>query len=115
MYFLGLGYQTSLNLASRGCKIIIADKLNSDKSINEIKEKTHNSQIFYKHIDLADFNSIRKFAKDIKETEEKLDVLINNAGVGTEYDNVCDNNVPMIMQVNHLGSFLLTYLLIGKT
>ena len=45
-----------------------------------ISERSGNSRVLYYILDLADFTSIREFAKQVLEKETRLDILINNAG-----------------------------------
>ena len=45
-----------------------------------ISERSGNSSVLYYILDLADFTSIREFAKQVLEKETRLDILINNAG-----------------------------------
>ncbi|XP_066261112.1 retinol dehydrogenase 11-like [Euwallacea similis] len=107
----GLGFQTALILASRGARVILADKVDGTKAKRKIIEKTHNTNIVTKYLDLASLASVRKFAKEINATEERLDVLINNAGVGTVGNKYTNDGLHPTMQINHLGPFLLTHLL----
>ncbi|VDM59210.1 unnamed protein product [Angiostrongylus costaricensis] len=60
---------------------------------------------------LADFTSIRECAKEL--LEEKIDILINNAGVMMypRYEKTVDGH-ELTWQTNHLGHFLLTHLLL---
>lgn len=111
---LGIGFQTALVLASRGARVILADKVDGTKAKKKIIEKTHNTNIVTKYLDLASLSSVRRFAKDINSTEERLDILINNAGVGTVGNKYTDDGLHPTMQINHLGPFLLTHLLTGK-
>ncbi|KAK9890634.1 hypothetical protein WA026_011994 [Henosepilachna vigintioctopunctata] len=110
----GIGYATSLLLASRGCKVIIADCMNAEKSRDEIIKETGNPLVVYKHLDLASFEAIRQFVKDIGNTEEKIDILINNAGASTASSKVTEDGLNSIMQINYFGAFLLTHLLLDK-
>ncbi|ENN75491.1 hypothetical protein HUJ04_001721 [Dendroctonus ponderosae] len=109
----GLGLQTALVLASRGARVILADKVDCAKAKKKIIDKTHNTNIVTKYLDLASLSSVRRFAKDINTTEERLDILINNAGVGTVGNKYTDDGLHPTMQINHLGPFLLTHLLTG--
>ncbi|KAK6031296.1 hypothetical protein OSTOST_02556 [Ostertagia ostertagi] len=63
--------------------------------------------------DLADFSSVRECAKEILKEEDKVDILINNAGVMfyPKYEKTVDGH-EMTWQSNHLGHFLLTHLLL---
>lgn len=110
----GIGYQTALNLASRGCKVIIADKAEGEEVKGRIIEETNNPNVIFKKFDLASFDSVRKFAAEILETEERLDVLINNAGVSCG-KNTTEDGLNEGLQINFFGHFLLTHLLIGST
>ena len=68
------------------------------------------------HLDLASFDSVKKFAKEVLEKYPKVHVLINNAGV---YFPLMDSQRTkegheMNFGVNHLGHFLLTKLLLDR-
>jgi len=84
---------------------------------DEIIAKTQNTKIEVRQLNLESFANIRKFAKEIIATEARLDILINNAASlnrgGGELRTEDGNEVNM--QINHLGLFLLTNLLTGKT
>ncbi|XP_017778359.1 PREDICTED: retinol dehydrogenase 12-like isoform X1 [Nicrophorus vespilloides] len=108
----GIGYETALHLASRGCRVIIADVVDSESSRKQIVEETGNDNIIYKWIDLGSLQSTRKFAEDIIKTEPRLDILINNAGVAGFSEICSDDGILMDMHINHFGSFLLTHLLV---
>ncbi|CAH1380745.1 unnamed protein product [Tenebrio molitor] len=109
----GIGYQTVLNLASRGCKIIMADITDMEKSKLDIIKFTNNPNVFAKHLDLSSLKSVRDFASEILKSEDKLDILINNAGVLVAKNNRTGDGLHPVMQVNYFGHFLLTHLLIG--
>lgn len=113
--FLGIGFRVALGLAGRGCKVIIADVVDSEKSVEKIIEWTGNPNITYQNLNLASFASIRKFAEDINKNEKKLHLLINNAGCGVFPSINTDDGCNLGMQVNHFGGFLLTHLLIGNS
>lgn len=48
---------------------------------DDIRQKSGNGNVVVKKVDLASLQSVRELAKDVQETEQRLDVLINNAGV----------------------------------
>ncbi|XP_044755284.1 retinol dehydrogenase 11-like [Coccinella septempunctata] len=108
----GIGFETALQLASRGCRVIIADKFSSMRAAKKITRITNNPNVLHKYLDLSSLRSVREFAKDINETEERLDILINNAravNVGNEHT---EDGLHETMQINHFGPFLLTHLLV---
>uniref|UniRef100_A0A915CNZ4 Uncharacterized protein n=1 Tax=Ditylenchus dipsaci TaxID=166011 RepID=A0A915CNZ4_9BILA len=65
--------------------------------------------------DLSSFDSIRKFAEEFDKKEEKLDILINNAGIMLypKFEKTKDGH-EMTWQSNYLGHFLLTEFLLPK-
>ncbi|XP_043465388.1 retinol dehydrogenase 13-like [Leptopilina heterotoma] len=82
----GIGKETALDFARRGAKVILAcrDLVKAHKAKEEIVEITKNRNVVVRHLDLASLKSVRKFASEIIDTESRLDVLVNNAGVGTK-------------------------------
>ena len=64
-------------------------------------------------IDLSSFQSIRDFAKEFLSKEERLDVLIHNAGYGGAFQkHKSADGIEITYAINHYGPFLLTHLLI---
>ena len=79
----GLGKEMALTLAKQGCNIIINDiepmKEEAEKTVEEIKKLGVNSEFIA--ADVSDFESCKKMADTIKEKFQKVDILINNAGI----------------------------------
>lgn len=113
-----MGYETAKDLAKRGAKIILAcrNETTAKKACNTLIAETNNENITFRKIDFNSFESVRQFAKQIIATENRLDILINNAGIaiGSGDSVKTEDGFTEIMQVNYLSSFLLTYLLLGK-
>uniref|UniRef100_A0A8D2Q927 Retinol dehydrogenase 11 n=1 Tax=Varanus komodoensis TaxID=61221 RepID=A0A8D2Q927_VARKO len=110
----GIGKETAKGLAQRGARIIIAcrNMAKGNAAAHEIRTETGNQQVIVKELDLADCKSIRRFAKDFLKEESKLHILINNAGVlMSSYTKTADG-FEMHIGVNHLGHYLLTFLLL---
>lgn len=63
---------------------------------------------------MTSLETIRNFVKEINDTEEKIDILINNAGVavGLE-DKYTSDGLQITMQTNYFGTVYLTQLLLG--
>ncbi|XP_044261042.1 retinol dehydrogenase 12-like [Tribolium madens] len=108
----GLGYQTVLNLASRGCTVIMADVADMEDSKKQIIKATNNTNITTKKLDLTSFKSVRNFADDILNSVDKLDILYNNAGIGVSASDKTGDGCNPVMQINYFSHFLLTHLLI---
>ncbi|XP_078092487.1 retinol dehydrogenase 12-like [Mustelus asterias] len=110
----GIGKETARDLARRGPLVIMAcrDVEKGEVTAKEIMEETGNNLLVVKRLDLADTKSIREFAQQVNEEYQHLDILINNAGVMMcPYSKTADG-FELQFGVNHLGHFLLTYLLI---
>ncbi|CAC5416939.1 RDH12 [Mytilus coruscus] len=115
---IGIGKATAIDLANRGARVIIASR-NKEKAIQtirEIYEKTGNDNISFMYLDLMDLEVVRQFAKQFLKEEKRLDILINNSGIAEwAYKTIgpkTKQNYDLIFGVNHLGHFLLTYLLL---
>lgn len=110
----GIGFETAKDLADRGARVIIAcrNEGRGTTARDYITAATNNQDIHYRHLDLASFSSVRKFAQEILSTEKRLDVLINNAGVIELKNTTSEDGLTLGMQINHFGPFLLTNLLL---
>lgn len=110
----GIGKQTAFELAALGHKIIIHGR--SEKRINEtieeIKKLTDNKNLTPALADFASLNQVRKLAEEIQNKFNRIDVLINNAGVYMKEHLLTEDGYEMTFAVNHLSHFLLTNLLI---
>ena len=73
-----------------------------------------NKNIVVRNLDLRSLDSVRDFARIIILTENRIDVLVNNAGVGGAVNRKSKDGIELGYQVNHYGHFLLTNLLIGN-
>lgn len=109
----GIGKETALDLAKRGARVILAcrDVEKGNEVAVGIRVETHNPQVLVHKLDLSSVASIREFAERINKEEEKLNILINNAGVMTCPFSKTAEGFEMQFGVNHLGHFLLTHLL----
>ncbi len=81
--------------------------------MEEVK-KSGNEKVILKNLDLASTASIREFAQDIVNTEERVDILQLNAGVMMTPHQFTKDDFELQFGVNHLGHFLLTHLLLDK-
>ncbi|XP_055379508.1 retinol dehydrogenase 12-like [Condylostylus longicornis] len=110
----GIGKETVLELAKRGAKIYMAcrDPIRCEAARLEIIEKTKNEKIFNRTLDLSSLDSVRKFADTFHKEENRLDILINNAGVMACPHMLTKDGFEMQIGTNHLAHFLLTNLLL---
>lgn len=110
----GIGKETARELATRGARVIMACRNleNAEKVRDDIVTLTKNENVIIKKLDLATQKSIREFAEDILRTEQRLDVLIHNAGTAEKKIIKTEDGLELTMATNHFGPFLLTHLLI---
>lgn len=109
----GLGREVSRDLAGRGARIIMVCQniKNGEIVKGEILAESENPNVILKELDLSSYKSIRSFADDINRTEKKIDILINNAGLGSTTGKSIEGT-PISFAVNLYGPFLLTHLLL---
>jgi len=110
----GIGKALSLKLAEYGGKMILIcrNKERGDIVVTEIKEKTNNTDIELIVIDLSSHESIKNGIIGIKEKNNKIDILINNAGVLLFEKELTHENIEKTFATNFLGPFLFTNLLL---
>uniref|UniRef100_H2YJE4 Uncharacterized protein n=1 Tax=Ciona savignyi TaxID=51511 RepID=H2YJE4_CIOSA len=114
----GIGLETAIDLVRRGARVIMACR-NTEKAEaakNQIVEETggNGDNVIIKKLELASFDSIRSFAKDMIDNEPKIDILLNNAGVMMVPKGKTKDGFETHYGVNHLGHFLLTNLLLDR-
>ncbi|XP_034238449.1 retinol dehydrogenase 13-like [Thrips palmi] len=112
----GIGFEVAKNLAQRGAKVYLAcrDKDRCATAREEIFLETENKHIYCRYCDLGSFESIKRFVRRLQRDEEKVDILINNAGVMWGERETTQDGIETQLGVNHMGHFLLTNLLIDK-
>ncbi|XP_033628404.1 retinol dehydrogenase 11-like [Asterias rubens] len=112
----GIGKETALALAQRGARVILACRSESRglAAERDIREKTGNSGVHFMRLDLSSQESVKEFAQEFCNAEERLDILINNAGVINDGSARTAEGYELSFGVNHLGHFLLTNLLLEK-
>ena len=107
----GLGFETALALAKAGAKVIIAgrDIIKGDIAVNNIRIEVPGAEIYFELMDLADLNSIASFSKSISNKLDKLDIIINNAGVMTPPKRLeTKDKLELQFGTNYLSHFALT-------
>ena len=106
----GIGFEAARVLTNKGAKVIIAvrDPVKGNTALDKIKAQIENADVEYMNIDLADLDSVNAFVKEYKEKFDKLDILINNAGVMIPPYSKTKNGFELQMGTNHMGHFALT-------
>ncbi|XP_023335036.1 retinol dehydrogenase 13-like [Eurytemora carolleeae] len=109
----GIGNQIARELAKRKGRVYMAcrDLKKCEEAREEIVLESRNKFVYCRQCDLASFSSIRNFVSELSKKEEKVDVLINNAGIMNCRKMYTQDGIEMQLGVNHMGPFLLAHLL----
>ncbi|MCO4745149.1 MAG: SDR family oxidoreductase [Proteobacteria bacterium] len=110
----GIGLITAEQLAKQGAHVVMACRRveEAEQCIQDIVAKHPSAKLEAMRLDLGDLASVRSFAKSFLDSHDKLDVLVNNAGVMNTPEGKTKDGFEMQFGVNHLGHFLLTDLLL---
>ena len=110
----GIGKETTLGLAKLGATVVMLcrDRDRGATALREIKKRSSNDRVELMLCDLAAQDSIREFASEFKQGHDRLDVLVNNAGVLMRERSLNEDGIESTFAINHLGYFLLTNLLL---
>ncbi len=103
----GLGEVTARELAKAGAAVVLACR-NTDKAAAVAESIGPNATVA--QLDLADLASVRSFAESV----DRVDVLVNNAGLMAVPQRKTADGFEMQFGTNHLGHFALTGLLLPK-
>jgi NAD(P)-dependent dehydrogenase (short-subunit alcohol dehydrogenase family) len=111
----GLGKAAATELARLGLTVVIAAR-NAERggrACDEIRAET-GGDVHWVPLDLASLASVRRCAAAVLERFDRLDVLVNNAGVLLSTRTETEDGFETTFGVNHLGHFLLTALLLDR-
>jgi len=109
----GLGFETVLALAKTGMKVIMAcrSKDKAEKAKQKILGKVPGADLETMLIDLSSLSSVSEFAINFLTVYNRLDLLINNAGIMIPPYSETVDGFESQMGANYFGHFLLTGLL----
>ncbi len=110
----GIGKMTAVGLARAGATVVMAcrDLEKGQLAQVDVRSLSGSDRVHLLRLDLASQASIRAFAQAFNDQFERLDVLINNAGVASPKRRETTDGFELHFGVHHLGSFLLTTLLL---
>jgi len=108
----GIGKITAMDLSKRGAKIVMLCRSleRAEAAAQDIRKATEGEVIVHK-MDLASLDSIAECSDQLCNSLEKIDILINNAGVMMCPDLKTEDGFEMQIGTNHFGHFYLTNLL----
>lgn len=110
----GIGYHTAKELAAKNATVILAcrDLAKGADAVKSIITAHPNSVLDLIQLDLSSLAKINEFSQKYKERYDRLDLLINNAGLMFTPNEKTQDGFELQLGVNHLGHFALTGLLL---
>jgi NAD(P)-dependent dehydrogenase (short-subunit alcohol dehydrogenase family) len=112
----GIGFETAQALAAHGAHVVLAcrNRQKAQRAAEAIRSDIAGASVAVLDLNLADLVSVRQAAQQFRAEHDRLDLLVNNAGVmGTPYRQTADG-FELQMATNHLGHFALTGLLLDR-
>ena len=112
----GIGLETAVALAKAGAKTLITvrDRARGEAAVAQIRSRSGNDGVDLVVFDLGSIASTRRGAAEILARCDRIDVLVNNAGVVLSSRQETDEGLEATFAVNHLGHFVLTELLLDR-
>lgn len=106
----GIGKETARGLAQRGATVVLAcrDTARGEAARDDIARSTGRKDVEVIALDLGSKASIRAFGERFRAAHERLDVLVNNAGVWRSSRGTTEDGIEATFGVNHVGTWLLT-------
>ncbi len=106
----GIGFETAAALASKNATVVMAcrNRQKAEAAIEKIRERTPDAELEFIELDLASLASVERFATAFRAGRDRLDLLINNAGVMIPPLGHTEDGFELQFGCNHLGHFALT-------
>ncbi|OWZ05442.1 Retinol dehydrogenase [Phytophthora megakarya] len=110
----GLGYETALQLALKGAHVVLACRDEAkgleaaSQLVGVLGTEPDRGSVQFLQLDVSDLASVRRFAESFKQGHDRLDLLVNNAGVMGGSYTLSKDGLERLFATNHLGHFALT-------
>ena len=99
----GLGKGVAVDLASRGARVLMACRSGIPEAGEEVRARSGNPEVEMLQVDLSDLASIDALADTLRDREERLDVLVCNAGVVPKEGRESAQGYELMVAVNFLA------------
>ena len=112
----GIGLYTALGLARQGMRIVMIgrDPARTERARRLVAERSGSGAVEIALADFASFAAIRRLADGLLSAHDRIDVLVNNAGLISPRFQLSQDGYELTIAVNHLAPFLLTNLLLDR-
>ena len=110
----GIGKAAATALAAMGAEVVVTGRIRGrgEEALAEIRRASDSEKVSLVLADLAVQAEVRKLADNFRERHDRLDVLVNNAGLIQSRRTETPDGIELTLAVNHLAPFLLTNLLL---
>ncbi len=110
----GIGKAAALELAKMGAWVVVTgrNRERGEEALVDLKAKSGSEKIELMLTDLAVQAEVRRLVEEFEERHDRLDVLVNNAGVIQSRRTETPDGIETTLAINHLAPFLLTNLLL---
>ena len=111
----GIGRATATVLAAMGAEVVVTgrNRERGEAAVEEIRGTSGSERVSFVLADLAVQAEVRELAEEFRERYDRLDVLVNNAGLIQSKRTETPDGLELTLAVNHLAPFLLTNLLLA--
>jgi NAD(P)-dependent dehydrogenase (short-subunit alcohol dehydrogenase family) len=111
---VGIGKETAIGLARKGAHVLMVcrSRERGEAALGEVRAAARSDRVELLLCDMAAFASMRELSEAIHERFESLHVLVNNAGAMFARRELTVDGIEHTFQVNHLGYFVVTHLLL---
>merc|ERR1711970_90142 len=105
----GIGKETAKSLVKRGAEVhlLCRDMDKAEAAKRDIRDDT-GREVFIHKVDLANLASVKQCGTSLQKELQKIDILINNAGVGMCPESRTEDGFELMFGTNHVGHVLLT-------
>ena len=107
----GLGRGVAADLASRGATVLLHGRSPErlERTLAQLRDETGSEKLRTYRADFASLAEVRAMAAEVAANEERLDALVNNAGIGFLPEReFSQDGVELVLQVDYLAGYLLT-------
>jgi NAD(P)-dependent dehydrogenase (short-subunit alcohol dehydrogenase family) len=110
----GLGKRVAFELAASGATVLLHGRSRKrlEATLEEAREGTGSEKLGFYLADLSSLGEVRTLAERVLTEQDRLDVLVNNAGVIVGERRESEDGYELTFAVNYLAHFLLTHLLL---
>ena len=112
----GIGFHAAREFARQGAEVVFAcrNQTKAEGAINQIRTEFSDAQLVFIELDLANLQSVKDFADTFNSRYNRLDILLNNAGVMMVPFGKTEDGFENTLGTNYLGHFALTGLLFDR-